>query len=1118
MNIKQLIAGRFEVAELIRQGGMGEVYRALDQQSGEWVALKRLKAETQDESGRDAIARFVREGELLRTLNHPNIVKIVTAVEENGSHYLVMEYVKGGSLADLLVKQSRLAIAQSLRIALDLTDALTRAHRLDVIHRDIKPENVLMADDGTPRLTDFGLARLGTSTITQSGVMVGTYMYLAPEAFQGHSLDIRADIWAFGVMLFQMLVGKRPFEAETPGGVMAAVLTHKTPDVEAARPDTPPGLADLIYRMLEKDPLQRIQSMRIVGGELEKLLKTLESGTKAVIKPARPTVLIANSPSGSHPSAAHPSGAHSAGSQSTQADNNLPRQTTSFIGRDQELDALVKLVDDPAVRLITILGTGGMGKTRLAIEMASNLRADFADGVFFVALAPLASAEWIVPTLAETVHFTFYQGIDPKAQLIGYLRGKAMLLVLDNFEHLLAGVELLNEIMQEAPRVKLVVTSRERLNLRLETPFVIDGMPLPDLTESDPGSPDADSADLEQYDAIKLFLQSAHAQQPNFDKSPQVLRDIAHICRLVQGLPLAIELAASWVEMLSLPEISTEIETNLDFLETDLRDVPARQRSIRAVFDYTWRLLEDVERDAFKRLSIFRGGFTREAAQQVADAALRTLMRLMNKSLLRRDRSGRYELHELLRQYAAEQLQDAPAEYEALRDKHSAYYVTLLHQIDGRLKGYGQKEAIAEIEMELDNVRLAWERAIQMKRLDAIAQALEPLWNFYIYRDRLQEGESVFSHAVNALRSVETPSVGYGLLLALHGALHRRVERSTLAEQHMSEGVAMLTQLDASHELALANIWNSYGTSDEVIQRLRDCRAVFEAHSDRWGMTAACFNLAMSIETTGNWIEGRKYFSESLNLARTSGDSLGQAAALSGLGWNSYRLGKYPDSLNFFKESRQIYRQMSTPGGAASALRGMGTVSWLLKDYTAATEHFFEALDIYRRLGVRTGIAATLSGLGMIAWLSGNHDEGVKFAQESITLYRELDDPRQLSNVLVNLGHPLVSLGRFDEARPPFREAIAVSTQIGAIIPILEAMAGLAGIYGKTGRVEDALRLLAFAMANPRIDAETKGIVEHYMSGLKPTISPERMLAMMEEGRLLSMEQASKIALEDSTA
>ncbi len=269
----QIIANRYEIIRTIGQGGMGDVFQGRDRQTGELVAIKQLKPDIVNETP-DLLERFRREGEALRELNHPNIVKMLAAVEEDGLHYLIMQYVEGGSLRDLLDRHPQLPVDQVLAIGIELADALTRAHHLKIIHRDLKPENVLLTEEGAPLLTDFGVARIGTRTrVTETGSVIGTYSYLSPEACMGEDLDPRTDIWSFGVMLYEMLAGQRPFDASQSTAVLLAILNNPLPDLAALRPDVPLSLADLISRMLQKEREQRVPSVRLVGAALEAILE-----------------------------------------------------------------------------------------------------------------------------------------------------------------------------------------------------------------------------------------------------------------------------------------------------------------------------------------------------------------------------------------------------------------------------------------------------------------------------------------------------------------------------------------------------------------------------------------------------------------------------------------------------------------------------------------------------------------------------------------------------------------------------------------------------------------------------------------------------------------------------
>jgi predicted ATPase/DNA-binding SARP family transcriptional activator len=401
--------------------------------------------------------------------------------------------------------------------------------------------------------------------------------------------------------------------------------------------------------------------------------------------------------------------------------HNLPAQTTPFVGRQPEVAELARLLANPAIKLVTILAPGGMGKTRLGLAVAERQLGRFPDGVFFVPLAPLTSPDDIVTTIAEQVGFTFSGNAPPQQQLLDYFRDRKTLLVLDNFEHLLAGARVVTDLLEAAPAVKVLATSREKLNLSGETVYVLAGLHFPSWEALE---------DLLAYDAVRLFVQSARRVRPDFEPEGDALDDLARICRLVEGMPLALVLSAGWLDVLSLERIAAEVQRGIDILETEQRDVPERQRSVRATFSYSWERLSEGERDVFMKLSVFRGGFGFEAAAAVAGAGLRTLRSLAGKSLVQALSADRYEVHELLRQYGEEKLRRTD-EVAVVRQAHSRYYLGFLAERDEDIKGRRQQAGLQEIRADFENVRQAWLWAVAAQQVDAIGRAaLECLVNF----------------------------------------------------------------------------------------------------------------------------------------------------------------------------------------------------------------------------------------------------------------------------------------------------------------------------------------------------------------------------------------------------
>ncbi|HEX3053247.1 MAG TPA: protein kinase [Aggregatilineaceae bacterium] len=844
-----LLHHRFKLGGQLGYGDMSEVFRGTDLHTHQLVAIKVLKSENVSPD-LHIIDRFNREVEALRQIDHPNIVKIVTSFVEQERHYLVMEYLGGGSLADLLDQQRVLALERVLNLALDLADGLAHAHRLNIVHRDLKPANVLLTEEGTPRLTDFGMAYLiGQPRLSQSYTLLGTLPYLSPEMINNEEIDGRADIWSFGVMLFEMLAGQRPFDEDTTSATLAAILNKPVPDLEALQPDAPVGLVDLIYRMLEKDRHARISSIRRVGAELETIIQNMSTEQRS---------------------------SSSSFSLHIPLKHNLYAQLTPFVGREHELAELNKLLTDPNVRLITIHGAGGIGKTRLALECAAQQIEHFANGVHFVPLAMLNTVDSMVSAIANAIRFTFSPIGDNKQQLLTYLRGKNvqhMLLVLDNFEHMMDGALLISEILSIAPRIKILATSRERLNLSGEVVFKLGGMEIPQWEPLE---------EALKYDAIQLFIQHARRIQPGFELTETDLPLVQHICRRVLGIPLAIVLAAAWVEVLALQEIADEIEQNLDFLETDIRDIPERHRSIRAVFESAWDRLSDTERSVFMKLSIFRGGVKRQIAQYVTGATLGTLTALVNKSLLRRDPdTGRYEAHELLRQYAEEKL-EATGQAESARDIHSHYYMSLLCQRESDFRTRSQFDAVKEIETDFENVRAAWSWRVYKNDWEMISLALEGMYLYCLMRGVFEPGEELLRQALIRCASAPSRELLWARILMRRELL---LDPHADAQIQIERGLAVARRYDVPHETA------------------------FGLHA-----------LGYALSSIGDYGGAVDAFEESLKVYRTLNQPFYVGRLLSDIGLFCGVLGQRERSIASFEEALRIHHEIGDDAGVTQVV------------------------------------------------------------------------------------------------------------------------------------------------------------------------------------------------------
>jgi predicted ATPase len=1078
MNASQLIALRFRIndldKDLLGRGGMGEVYRATDTQTGELVAVKVLNPEVVAHAP-DLVERFVREGEALRQLNHPNIVRMIAAVQEQGQHYLIVEYVCGGSLEDLLRKQGHLPSARAIEIALEVADALTRAHHLGIIHRDLKPANVLLAQDGTPRLADFGIAHVVSSPrLTQTGVLIGTVDYLSPEVCQGEPPDERADIWAFGVMLFEMLSGRWPFEGNSLTAKLTAILTQPVPDLAQLAPDVPDALADLVYRMLEKDRQQRIPSVRLVGAELEALLKGREPVTPSRVTRAESRFATPTPSANAH-----------------APRHNLPVQATPFVGREAELTELARLLADPDVRLLTILGVGGIGKTRLSLEVGAAQLNNYPNGVYFVPLAPLDSSEAIVPAIAQALGFSFYERGEPRQQLLDYLREKSMLLILDNFEHLLNGAILVTEILQAAPRVKILCTTRTRLDIPGEQLFHLEGMEFP--ARETP-------ADAMEYSAVKLFLQSARRVRPGFELVVDDLKYVARICRVVGGMPLGILLAAAWVEMLTPQEIAGEMQRSLDFLETGQQSIPERQRSMRGVFDYAWNSLNEREQQAFCAVSVFRGGFTREAAQEVTQASLRELMGLVNKSLLQRDPGGRYQVHELLRQYAAEQLGQA----HEMQDRHCAYYAGFLQQRESHLFDWNQRAMLAEMGAEIDNLRAGWEWAVATAQVQRINDYLESLGELHRMRGWYQEGEESFAWAAERLAQVKEESVNrqlkhvLGKVLAWQGWFCHYLGHVEKAGQILQASLALSRELGDQRETAYTLCYLG-GEENELL--CREALDIFREIGDRKGTALTLQHLGLICGDQGELIEARNLYQESLAIFRELGNPDGIARSLDGLGYVTWILGEYKVAQQLHQEGLAIQTEIGNRGGIASSLHFLGIDACGLREYEEAERLWQESLTIYTDISVAERIATVLGDIGEVLDVSGDYRQALQRAQEGLALHQKIGYRWGMAWCYRVLGNAACGLRELEAARKYFCQALQATQEVGAMGVALLTLVGIASLFTAEGEKEQALELLALVFHHQASWQWAKDRAAPVVAQLEAELPPDVVAAAKERGR-----------------
>lgn len=1029
------IAKRYILQDIIGKGGNGIVYTAMDKQTDTVVAVKQLRPEQIDTSP-DILERFKREGEALRELNHPNIVKMLDMVEDEGHQFLVEEYFPDGDLNQEL-KKDIMPVDRIIKIALGLADALTRAHQLNIIHRDLKPGNVLIAEDGTARLTDFGVALIGSKKrMTEQGTPVGTIEYLSPEALTA-DVDNRADIWSFGIMMFEMLTRERPFRGKSLSEIVGKILTAPPADLEQLRPDAPLALIDLTYRMLEKDRNERIPSVRLIGAELEAILQGSVLDTDKI--PIASASLLSSrfSPNPVVDSATR---------------HNLPANAQSFVGREYEINEILRLIDDHTSRIITIQGTGGIGKTRLALEVGFRALSRFDNRVFFIDLAPLRDSALIVTAIAEAIHFKFQQDERPQLkQLLDYLEHKHALLIIDNLEHLMDGITVISDILGIASQVNILVTSRQRLNQSGESVMLLQGMEFPE---------DSPYHLAIEFSAVKLFQQNARRIRPNFEIAPDEISSVSQICHLVEGLPLGIILAASWVGMLSIEEIANEIEQSADFLSTDMSDLPERHRSMRAVFDYSWHLLTESEKAVFMKMAAFRAGFSRDAAIEVVGANLRMMMLLMNKSLLRRDPdTGRYSIHDLLRNFAKEKL--SGSNFEAtVRDAHMRFYCQLANQEATQLFGGAQLRAMETLDAELDNIRSAWRYAIEQKSESQLS-VLRPLWIYYDILGIWDEVIEMAEESLDALGHPQNETAGDLLTMAgicayRHGELEKATEYNTKARKIFE--TLDIPQKQILPRVNQLNVKTVQGKYEETIEEYSELITLAHQYNLKWEETTCHLNLGFTYTFSGKLDEAEESARQAIEIARQSNDMIVSGTALHNLGDIIYRKGDPQTAKDILTESLSVGLMFDNILLIYANLIYLSKSALELGDFMAAADYAYRASDIAdeNRLQIRLHV----SMIATISCLQGHYDQARIPLRELLNFV--LDNEMALvaePEILEALPLLLDGLGRRGEAASWTATLLNMESSDH---PVIERLENLQQQYGQAepiNNIRDAIQV-----------------------------------------------------------
>jgi len=1011
--------GWYVVERELGRGGMGVVYLARDPKLDRPVAIKVLPEAVSENA--DRLARFSREAKIVARLNHPNIAAVYALHEHLGRQMLVMEYVEGVNLAERIDSGMALTVAEALQIGVQTAAGLEAAHDHGVVHRDLKPANVRLRRDGMVKVLDFGLAKpeaeahgAGVDSddtmslaATEAGRVLGTAGYMSPEQARGKPVDKRTDIWAFGCVLYECLTSTRAFGGETAMDAMVAVL-ERHPAWERLPEDLPDSVRDLLRRCLEKDVERRARDIGDVRLQLEDALaggggafgtgapwgvSSVGSGGAVPSSPGRSSTMIraggssiapsgtaglgwgsglgSGSGSGSGVGSGGGLGSGSGGSGSGVAGlatpTNLKAQLTRFLGRGELLTELSGLLTER--RLPTLTGAAGTGKTRLALEGAARRSAEHRGGVWIVELGALTSGDRVALEAANVLGVVIAEGVPAVDQLVAALSGQDALLILDNCEHLLdAAGELAARLLSSCPGVRILATGREALGLPGETVLPVPPMEVPG---------DEDAADpelLEANESVQLFLDRARAVRPRFCLTPGNTSPVVKICRELDGIPLAIELAAARVKLLSVEQIAERLSQRFKLLRGGGKQAPSRQQTLEAAIAWSYDQLEPGERAALRRLAVFGSGFTLGAAEAVcsgeyaeqatpgdlnADSVLEEwevidlLGQLIDKSLLivAEGMSGalrdgpaeepRYRMLETIRQFGLLQLQETGETREA-RDRLLSWMVSLTERAGAAMHGPEQAAWFARLRREHASIRGALDWVLEGEGdLERGRRLAAGVWRYWAYQGHMGEGRDLLMR-LDAAGAGGEPTASWARVREAIGWTAMLLGDIGSAVAFGRTGLQMARAV--GDELTVSNLLNCLG--------------------------AACHGEGRTEEATD-------YFEQSLAIRRRLGELELAAACLNNLGECRRRTGDAAGA-------RALYREAATAigGGRAVLLRSTieQNLSWIALERgeaAAAQEHAETALEVVTELGAEGELPGVLELCASIASANGEHAHAV---------------------------------------------------------------------------------------------------------------------------------------------
>jgi len=778
--------------------------------------------------------------------------------------------------------------------------------------------------------------------------------------------------------------------------------------------------------------------------------------------------------------------------------SQLPVQTSPFFGRTQLLTEVTARLSNSDCRLLTITGTGGCGKTRLAVQVAGALRNLFQNGIYFVGLQSLSSGELLIPAIAHALDISFYGSVPPQQQLYERLQNKSLLLVIDNFEHLLDSAPFISDLLVNAPHVKVLVTSRETLNLQEEWLYPLKGMETPLSIYS---------SKLENYEAIQLFLYHARRMQPNFSLEAN-LNAVIRICQVAEGLPLALELAASWLKGLSAEQIASEMQHNLDFLTSTVRNIEERHRSMRVTFDQSWKLLCDNERLAFAKLSVFRGGFDHEAAEQIAGADLSTLIALVEKSLIQTATSVHFDIHELLRQYGAQKL-DVLGETESTLERYSQYFAQRMHLYNIELKQPEQLKAIQGIEDNFDNIRRTWDWSVRHRHTENIHAMLDSLYLFGYLRSRYREITAMFEQGLEIVTE-DTPL--FGRLLArrwgyLHWVYQENYEKPFAS---MDEAQKIALASNDQFELAFSHLAQAFALIGmhryaEALSPLESSLELFKSVDDSYYVSWVLHRLGYVYYNINEPDQANKYTEQSLALARLTHNRATLVTCLLNLCSYCLKNSQYIKGRIYIEEALQVATEAGHQGQTAHALSLLALCAFFQGDYLSCREYAQRSQAINENIRPQIFQPYNQSLLILLACLDGNYAEGLRISEAG---KRHTIDKMGFQLLYWAMAALSCGLGELVEAREYIEKLFKISDPDISSVTTVWIVPAAAYVLSENNP-EKAVELLAWVFTDDDLAlnwARNWSAFHHLQVQLQDKLANDVFQSRWEQGSSLSLE------------